>query len=68
MGESLGSSGRQVIEAYAVGFEVTARLAFALQGAIGGGWHGNGTAGIFGTTSACAKLLRLNADMGRRFT
>jgi 2-methylcitrate dehydratase PrpD len=60
LAEALGSSGRQAIEAYVTGFEVTTALAFSLRGATGGGWHGNGTAGIFGATAACARLLGLD--------
>ena len=62
LGEALGSSGRQVLDAYITGFEVTAKLAFSLREAGGGGWHANGTVGVFGATAACAKLLGLNAS------
>ncbi len=60
LGEALGVSGKQLVEAYAVGFEVTASLCFALpRGAHG--WHANGVLGAFGAAAACAKLLGLDA-------
>jgi 2-methylcitrate dehydratase PrpD len=59
LAEALDVSGNRVLEAYATGFEVTARLVLAVQGAGGAGWHANGTIGVFGATAACAKLLGL---------
>jgi 2-methylcitrate dehydratase PrpD len=58
LGEALGVNGKQILEAYVTGFEVTAALMFAVQDA-GGGWHANGTIGSFGAAAACAKLLGL---------
>jgi len=60
LGESLGVSGKQVIEAYVAGFELVGALMFALQNAGGAGWHANGTIGVFGASAACAKLLALS--------
>ena len=60
LAEAIGASGTQVLEAYVTGFEVTARLAFALQDATSGGWHANNSVGGFGATAACAKLLGLD--------
>jgi 2-methylcitrate dehydratase PrpD len=59
LGEALGSSGRQILEAYIAGVEVVARLVFAVTGAGGGGWHANNTLGVFGASAGCAKLLGL---------
>ena len=59
LGETLGASGKQIIEAYVAGFEVTASLMFAVQGAGAAGWHANGTMGAFGAAAACSKLLGL---------
>jgi len=61
LGESLGVSGRQLIEAYVAGFEVTGKLVYSLRNSTRDGWHGPGTLGVFGATVACAKLLGLNA-------
>ena len=59
LGETLGVTGKQILEAYIVGFEVTAALAFAVQTAGAAGWHLNGTIGAFGASAGCAKLLAL---------
>ena len=59
LGEHLGASGQQILEAYVAGVEVVARLIFAVTGAGGGGWHANGTLGVFGASAGCAKLLGL---------
>jgi 2-methylcitrate dehydratase PrpD len=61
MGEALGASGRQVLDAYITGFEVTAKLAFAALGVPGAGFHADNSLGGFGATAACAKLLGLDA-------
>ncbi len=61
LGEYLGTSGRKLIEAYVVGFEVAAKLAYTLRAASDSGWHGPGSLGGFGATAACAKLLGLTA-------
>src|SRR3989442_4894304 len=62
LGESLAASGRQLLEAYAVGFEVTGKLVLSLRDSSQDGWHAPGTLGSFGATVACAKLLRLSAS------
>jgi 2-methylcitrate dehydratase PrpD len=60
LGEILGSSGKQILEAYIAGFEVTAALMFAVQSLGTGGWHANGTIGTLGASAACARLLGLS--------
>jgi 2-methylcitrate dehydratase PrpD len=62
LGDSLGASGRQIIEAYAAGFEVTGKLAYSLRDTPHDGWHAPSTLGSFGAAAACAKLLRLNSS------
>ena len=59
MGEALGASGRQIIEAYTVGFEVAAKLVYSLRDSEHDGWHAPSTLGSFGAAAACAKLLGL---------
>ena len=61
LGEALGASGRQIIEAYAAGYEVTAKIAHSLRDSEHDGWHAPSTVGVFGATAACAKLLGLSA-------
>ena len=45
LGEALGASGRQIIEAYAVGYEVTAKLVHSLRDSEHDGWHAPSTLG-----------------------
>ena len=59
LGEAIGASGKQILEGYIAGFDVTSRIIFSVQGAGGTGWHANGTIGVFGAAAASAKLLRL---------
>jgi 2-methylcitrate dehydratase PrpD len=59
LGESLGASGRQVLEAYVVGYEVTGKLVHSLRDSAHDGWHAPSTLGSFGATAACGKLLGL---------
>jgi 2-methylcitrate dehydratase PrpD len=61
LGEALGASGRQIIEAYAAGYEVTAKIVHSLRDSEHDGWHAPSTVGVFGAAAACAKLLGLNA-------
>jgi 2-methylcitrate dehydratase PrpD len=59
-------TGRELLEAYIVGYEVTAWLAKALGRAhYRAGWHVTSTAGSFGVTAAVAKLLRFDAHETR---
>jgi 2-methylcitrate dehydratase PrpD len=62
LGESLGASGRQILEAYTAGFEVTGKLAHSLRDSKHDGWHAPSTLGSFGAAAGCAKLLGLNAS------
>jgi 2-methylcitrate dehydratase PrpD len=62
LGETLGASGRQILEAYTAGFEVTGKLAYSLRDTKHDAWHAPSTLGSFGAAAACAKLLTLNAS------
>lgn len=61
-------SGREVIEAMVLGYEI-ARRALEACGAYeahnGAGFHSTGTCGPFGAAAAAAKILRLNPDQTR---
>ncbi len=61
LGEALGAGGRRLIEAYVVGYEVTAKLAHSLRDSAHDGWHAPSTLGSFGAAAACGKLLGLSA-------
>jgi 2-methylcitrate dehydratase PrpD len=62
MGESLGASGRQILEAYVAGFETTAKLVMSLRQRTEDGWHPPASLGSFGAAVACAKLLGLEVS------
>jgi 2-methylcitrate dehydratase PrpD len=64
LGETINASGRDVLHAYVVGFEVMAKLGRTTQPrhSLDGGWHATGTIGAFGATAACCRLLGLDAD------
>jgi 2-methylcitrate dehydratase PrpD len=66
LAEPLGASGRQVLEAYVAGYEVTGKLAWCVP-ALGdeGGWHSTGTLDSFGCALAAAKLLGLDVEPTR---
>jgi 2-methylcitrate dehydratase PrpD len=64
IGESIGASGRDVLHAYVVGFEVMAKIGRTTQPlhSLEGGWHATGTIGAFGACAAACKLLDLNPE------
>jgi len=68
LGELIGASGRAVLHAYIVGFEVMAKLGRTTQPrhSLDGGWHATGSIGAFGATAACCKLLGLDDDQTAR--
>jgi 2-methylcitrate dehydratase PrpD len=64
MGEKAGGSGRDLLTAFVLGFEVEARLGRAIGEAhYALGWHATSTLGTLGAAAACARLLGL--DVGR---
>ena len=61
--ENYHLSGKQIIEAIVVAFEVQGRLRLAATGLeTGTGFHKPGTTGTFGATAAAATLLDLNHE------
>src|SRR5207247_1549120 len=63
IGESRRATGTDVLNAFALGFEVAARVALALGPAhYDAGWHVTGTAGRLGAAAAAAKLLGLDEE------
>src|SRR6202171_940183 len=58
-----GSSGREVIEAYAIGFEVGVKLGRMVNPKLyQHGWHATRVLGVIGATAACSRLLRLGPE------
>ena len=63
LGERLGVSGRRLLEAYLIGFEVECKMAEAIHPShYQNGFHSSGTFGTFGAAMSAAKLLDLDAD------
>ncbi len=61
--EERASTGREILEAYVVGFEIATRLAHAVHFEhYEKGWHPTATLGVFGAAAAVARLLRLDSD------
>ena len=61
LGERLGVSGRTMLEAFLVGFEVECKIADAIKPThYKQGFHTSGTIGAFGAMAASAKLLKLD--------
>jgi 2-methylcitrate dehydratase PrpD len=63
--EAIGASGERLLEAYIVGFEVTAKISESLYSVTQHGWHAPGNMGTLGATAACAKLLETSPDQTR---
>jgi 2-methylcitrate dehydratase PrpD len=62
-GEALGASGRDMIAAYAAGYETWAELAWRDPGHHHRkGWHPTGIFGPIGAAAACCVLRRLDAE------
>ena len=58
-----GCSGREIIEAYAIGFEVGVKLGRMLNPELyEHGWHVTRVLGVMGATAACSRLLRLGSE------
>jgi 2-methylcitrate dehydratase PrpD len=61
LGERNQLSGKDILEAYVVGYEVGGKIAEGLtRDHYEGGWHTTATAGVMGATAAAAKLLKLD--------
>jgi len=66
VGQERGDSGRDVLEAYIIGFEVMMKIARAVNFEhYEKGWHPTATLGTFGTAAAVARLLQLPAGAVR---
>ncbi|HPK42850.1 MAG TPA: MmgE/PrpD family protein [Synergistales bacterium] len=61
LGEYLGSSGKEVIEAIVAGYDVMIRIGEAVMPSHYEIWHSTATCGNFGAAAASARLLKLDA-------
>lgn len=63
LGETMGSSGRDVIDAYVIGVETETKFSQAVNfHHYEKGWHPTATLGIFGAVAACARLTGADAE------
>jgi 2-methylcitrate dehydratase PrpD len=67
LGERLRISGRTMLEAFLIGFEVECKIAEAIHpNHYKKGFHSSGTVGTFGAAAASARLLGLDAEATAR--
>jgi len=63
LGEVGNNSGRSMLDAYLIGFEVLTAIARSVNFEhYEKGWHPTATLGVFGATAAAARILRLDAE------
>jgi 2-methylcitrate dehydratase PrpD len=61
LGETIGASGREVIDALVLGIDVSCRMGNALYpDHYDRGWHITGSTGMLGAAAGCARLLGLD--------
>lgn len=66
LGEQCNASGREVLEAYILGFEVPAKIGSVIMPRhYEIGWHSTSTIGIMGAATAASKILKLNVQETR---
>jgi 2-methylcitrate dehydratase PrpD len=64
LGEQLGASGKDVLTAYALGFEVMTKIGKSIQPlhSLRARWHATGTIGSMGSCAAAGRLLQLTPE------
>ena len=63
MGVHSKASGKDMLMATLLGLEISARIAAAAKGGfVNAGFHATGIAGVFGSTVAAGRLMKLNAE------
>ena len=63
LGELLGSTGREMIDAIVLGIEVSCRVGNCMYpDHYDRGWHITGTTGMLGSAAACSRLLKLSVE------
>lgn len=62
LGEHIGATGRDMIDALILGIEVSCRIGNAVYpNHYDRGWHITGSTGMLGSAAACSRLLKLDA-------
>jgi 2-methylcitrate dehydratase PrpD len=63
LGEKIGSTGREMIDALVLGIDVACRMGNTMYPEhYDRGWHITGSTGMLGAAAACSRLLKLDAD------
>lgn len=63
LGEEIGSSGKDVANAFIVGLEIQAQIGGMVNPEhYASGWHATSTIGTIGAAAACAALMKLDSD------
>lgn len=63
LGEEIGASGNELLDAYIVGLEIQAWLGRQMIPAhYSAGWHATSTIGTIGVAGACARILKLDIE------
>lgn len=62
LGEKLKRSGKEILEAHAVGFEVFGKIAEGSEGVYERGWHPTAIFASMAAAAAAAKLLKLDVE------
>ncbi|MBC8394020.1 MAG: MmgE/PrpD family protein [Deltaproteobacteria bacterium] len=63
LGEELGISGSDAVEAYIIGLEIAAKVGNGInKGHYEKGWHATATLGTLGAAAAAAKILKLDTE------
>ena len=62
LGEVIGSSGKDLLKAYALGIEILTKIAANAPNVQDRGFHSTPVLGSIGAAIACASLMRLNPD------
>jgi 2-methylcitrate dehydratase PrpD len=67
MAESRGASGRELVEAYSIGFDVAYAIALALPAFphFDRGWHATASIGVMSATAALCRLMKLTVAQTR---
>ncbi|MFC1869638.1 MmgE/PrpD family protein [Chloroflexota bacterium] len=66
LGEHYNASGREVLAAYILGFEIAARIgSVIIPHHYDIGWHATATLGTIGAATAAARILKLNSQQTR---
>ena len=64
--EALGASGRELVEAYVIGFEISSKLGSGMNmGLYDNGWHPTSTLGAMGAAAAVSRLRGFGIDQIR---